>query len=78
MALYLVKARQRKDRLDNPLKELSSGAISKMRPFEQALQHSLENARFDSDNALWIEEENCYWLWKEKPVLGYITVEKVK
>jgi hypothetical protein len=48
MALYLVKARPRKDLLDNLHKELSSGIISKMRPFGQSLKHSLENARIDS------------------------------
>ena len=59
MALYLVKAKPKKDRLDNLHKELSSGIISKMRPFGHSLQHSLENARIDSDVALWIEEDYC-------------------
>ncbi len=58
MALYLVKAKPKKDRLDNLHKELSSGIISKMRPFGHSLQHSLENARIDSDVALWIEEDS--------------------
>ena len=53
MAIYLVKARPRKDRLDNLHEELSSGVISKMRPFGQSLQYSLQNARIDSDIALW-------------------------
>ena len=33
-----------------------------MRPFGQALQYALENARVDTDNtdfALWIEEDYC-------------------
>jgi hypothetical protein len=33
-----------------------------MRPFGQALQYALENARIDTDNidfALWIEEDYC-------------------
>jgi hypothetical protein len=33
-----------------------------MRPFGQALQYSLENARIDTENrdyALWIEEDYC-------------------
>jgi len=38
MAIYLVEARPRKDLLDNLHKELSSGIISKMRPFVQSLQ----------------------------------------
>jgi hypothetical protein len=58
MALYLVKARPKKDRLDSLLKELSSGVISKMRPFG-SLQYSLENARIDCDIASWIEEDYC-------------------
>ena len=68
MTLYLVKARPRKDRLNNLHKELSSGIISKMRPFGQSLQHSLENARIDSDSALWIEEVtvHLHWPWKER------------
>lgn len=60
MALYLVRARPRKDLLENLHEELSSGKISKMRPFGQALQYALENARIDTENtdfALWIEED---------------------
>ena len=62
MALYMVKARPRKELLDNLEKDLTSGKISKMRPFGQALQYSLENARIDTENpdyALWIEEDYC-------------------
>jgi hypothetical protein len=71
MALYMVKARPRKELLANLQKDLSSGKISKMRPFGHALQYSLENARFDNENpdyALWVEEDYCshHWLWKEK------------
>ena len=45
-----------------------------MRPFGQALQYGLENARIDTENrdyALWIEEDYCcrHWLWKEKVYL---------
>lgn len=57
MALYMVKARRRKDLLEKLQKDLSSGNISKMRPFGHALQYSLENAR--TDNALWVEEDYC-------------------
>jgi hypothetical protein len=42
--------------------ELESGKISRMRPFGQALQYSLENAKVDDENhdyALWIEEDYC-------------------
>jgi hypothetical protein len=86
MALYLVKARPRKDLLNNLHKELSSGIISKMRPFGQSLQYSLENARIDSHNdiALWIEEDYCsppLAMEREAVLDRYfddITVEKVK
>ena len=48
--------------MENLHEELSSGKISRMRPFGQALQYSLENARVDTQNsdfALWIEEDYC-------------------
>jgi hypothetical protein len=62
MALHMVKARPRKELLENLQKDLSSGKISKMRPFGHALQYSLENARIDNENpdyALWIGEDYC-------------------
>jgi hypothetical protein len=62
MALYMVKAKPRKELLENLQKELISGKISKMRPFGHALQYSLENARIDNENpdyALWVEEDYC-------------------
>ena len=62
MALYMVKARPRKELLENLQKDLSSGKILKMRPFGRALQYSLENARTNNENpdyALWIEEDYC-------------------
>jgi hypothetical protein len=48
MAFYLVKARPRMDLLESLHGELSSGKISKMRPFGKSLQYSLENARIDT------------------------------
>jgi hypothetical protein len=62
MAFYLVRARPRKELLENLHKELSSGKISRMRPFGHTLQYSLENARIDTkdrDFALWVEEDYC-------------------
>jgi len=62
MALYMVKARPRKELLENLHNDLSSGKISKMRPFGRALQYSLENARIDNespDYAIWVEEDYC-------------------
>jgi hypothetical protein len=40
---------------------MDSGKISKLRPFGQALQHSLENARIDNKDGyvLWVEEDYC-------------------
>jgi hypothetical protein len=62
MALYLVSAKQRTELLENLHEKLSSGKISRMRPFGQALQYSLENARIgteDRDFALLIVEDHC-------------------
>jgi hypothetical protein len=63
MALYMVKARPKKELLEDLQKDLSSGKISKMRPFGHTLQHSLENARVDDNEnlsyAVWIEEDYC-------------------
>lgn len=62
MAFYIVRAKPRKELLENLHKELNSGKISKMRPFGQALQYSLENARVNTENldyAIWVEEDYC-------------------
>ena len=62
MTFYLVRAKPKKALLQDLREELNSGRISKMRPFGQALQYSLENARIDTENrdyALWIEEDYC-------------------
>jgi len=48
--------------LENLHQELNSGKISRMRPFGQALQYSLENARIDNENrdyAIWVVEDYC-------------------
>ena len=60
MALYLVRARPKKE-LSDLRKEMDSGKISKLRPFGETLQHSLENARIDKKDgyALWVEEDYC-------------------
>ncbi|MFL6367418.1 MAG: hypothetical protein ACJ72T_02570 [Nitrososphaeraceae archaeon] len=58
----MVKASPKKELLENLQKDLSVGKISKMRPFGQALQYSLENARIDNENpdyAIWVEEDYC-------------------
>jgi hypothetical protein len=50
------------DLLESLREELSSGEISRMRPFGKSLQYSLENARIDTEDsnlALWVEEDYC-------------------
>jgi hypothetical protein len=62
MTFYLVRAKPKKEYLGSLKEELNSGKISRMRPFGQALQYSLENARIDDENrdyALWAEEDYC-------------------
>jgi hypothetical protein len=62
MAFYLVRAKPKKELLESLHRELNSGKRSKMRPFGQALQYSLQNARIDAENrdySLWIEEDYC-------------------
>jgi hypothetical protein len=51
MVFYLIKARPRKELLENIYEEFSPSKISRMRPFEKALQYSLENARIDSEDS---------------------------
>jgi len=60
MALYLVRAKPRNE-LADLRKEMDSGKISKLRPFGETLQHSLDNARIDNKDgyALWVEEDYC-------------------
>jgi|SRR3990172_1636088 len=59
MADYLVKARAQGDLA--PLRRLlDRGEIAVMRPFGQALDHSLRNARADPDGwAVWEENDYC-------------------
>ena len=60
MALYIVRAKPKKE-FSDLRKELDSGNISKLRPFGEALQYSLEKARIDKEDgyALWVEEDYC-------------------
>lgn len=61
MALYLVRAKPKRELLPSLQKELGSGKISSLSPFGEELQHSLENARInDKDGyASWVEEDYC-------------------
>ena len=60
MAYYLVKAKSRKDLLNELRARLDSGEIKQMRPFGSALQYSLDHARLDpQDRVVWEEEDYC-------------------
>ena len=60
MAYYLVQAQPIEGLLTELRQRLDSGEIRVMRPFGQALQYSLENARLKEDGlAVWEEEDYC-------------------
>jgi hypothetical protein len=62
MAYYLVKAKYHPDLLPELRKRLDSGEIRVMRPFGQALQYGLDNARLDPQEegaVVWEEEDYC-------------------
>ena len=59
MAHYLVKARPTGD-MKELKRRLDGGAVRSMRPFGEALDHSLRNARVDSEGpAVWEELDYC-------------------
>lgn len=61
MAFYLVKANAREDKLDELRDWLDSGEISRMKPFGQTLQHSLDHARvMENGMVVWEEEDYCH------------------
>ncbi|WP_148681546.1 hypothetical protein [Candidatus Nitrososphaera gargensis] len=59
MALYLVRAKPRKDLMKSLRQELDSGSISRLKPFGEELHHGLDNARADGSYAYWVEEDYC-------------------
>ena len=60
MAYYLVTARPIPSKMNRLREWLDSGEIRAMRPFGQALQKGLDNARWQSDGvAIWEEEDYC-------------------
>jgi len=60
MAYYLVTAKPIQPKMAALRKWLDSGEIRAMRPFGQALQMGLDNARWQSDaTAIWEEEDYC-------------------
>jgi hypothetical protein len=61
VAYYLVRARPRLERLAELGRRLSAGEFRSMRPFGNALTHSLLQARLDPDTgeAVWEAEDYC-------------------
>lgn len=60
MAYYLVTAKPIQSKMSNLRTWLDSGEIRAMRPFGQALQMGLDNARWQTDDvAIWEEEDYC-------------------
>jgi hypothetical protein len=62
MAIWLVKARPRKEKLAELRKRLDSGEISSMRPFGISLHGGLRSARIDPIDKFvyWEEEDYCH------------------
>ncbi len=60
MAYYLVTAKPIQSKMSNLRTWLDSGEIRAMRPFGQALQMGLDNARWQTEGvATWEEEDYC-------------------
>jgi hypothetical protein len=61
MAYYLVKAKANREQLDDLKERLDRQEILQMRPFGQALDYSLKNARVDPQGwTVWEEEDYCH------------------
>jgi hypothetical protein len=62
MAIWLVKAKLRTEKLVELRKLLDSGKISQMRPFGFALDHGIRNAKINREDkfAYWEEEDYCH------------------
>ncbi|MBK9008763.1 MAG: hypothetical protein IPM31_17470 [Anaerolineae bacterium] len=60
MAYYLVTAKPIQSKMNDLRKWLDSGEIRAMRPFGNALQMGLDNARWQTEGiAIWEEEDYC-------------------
>ncbi len=57
MTIYVAKAKPKEELMADLRQEISSGRISRLRPFEEELQHDLENARMFNGYAYWVEED---------------------
>ena len=45
MTIYVAKAKPKEELMADLIQEISSSRILRLRPFEEELQHGLENAR---------------------------------
>ena len=59
MAHYLVRARPRRDKLDELEAQLRADAYLDLQPFGRALTWGLRGARIEGDGAVWEEEDYC-------------------
>jgi hypothetical protein len=59
MAHYLVRARPRRDKLEELRDRLRQDAFIGLEPFGRALTRSLRGARLEGDGAVWEEEDYC-------------------
>ncbi|MDQ3968865.1 MAG: hypothetical protein M3275_10785 [Thermoproteota archaeon] len=59
MIIHVVKAKPKQELMADLSQELSSGKISRLRPFGEELHHSLENTRIFEGYAYWVEEDYC-------------------
>jgi hypothetical protein len=59
MAHYLVRARPRRDKLDELAAQLRAGAYLDLQPFGRTLTRGLRGARIADDGAVWEEEDYC-------------------
>jgi hypothetical protein len=61
MTIYIVRAKSKKNLMEDLHKRLESGQISQLKPFGKAIQYGLQNAKIDDNDgyAYWVEEDYC-------------------
>ena len=61
MTIYIVRAKPKKNLMEDLHKRLESGQISQLKPFGKAIQYGLQNAKIDYNDgyAYWVEEDYC-------------------